>query len=68
MKFQVNIVTNDEAGNVASRKLVGEYATELEAIMAVGKEDNQMRRSGTKNSHVEMVQIAEKRGEHRIDG
>ena len=67
MKFQVNIVTNNEAGAVVSRNMVGEYGTEIEAIIVVGDENNKLRKAGVKNSHVEMVQIAEHPGEHRID-
>ena len=67
MKFQVNIVTNDESGIVVSRKMVGEYGTEVEAILAVGDENAKLQQSGKKNSHIEMVQIIEKPGEHRID-
>lgn len=59
MKFVINIAKTDSDGQVIERQKVGEYITEIEAIMKVSEEDQKLKKAGIKDAHVEMLQVLE---------
>ena len=67
MKLRVDIVTNDENGKEVSRKTVGEYGTEIEAIIAIQEQEKILRETGKENSRLEMIQTLESPKERRLD-
>ena len=60
MIFVINIAKTDSNGQVVERQKIGEYKTEIDAIMKVSEEDQKLKKAGIKDAHVEMLQILEK--------
>ena len=67
MKLRVDIVTSDESGKEISRKTVGEYGTEVEAIIAIQEQEKNLGETGKGNSRLEMIQTLESPKERRLD-
>lgn len=57
MKYVVNIAKTDEEDQIIERTKVGEFETEIDAIMKVSEEDRKLKKCGVKNTHVELLKI-----------
>ena len=58
MKFRVDVVNTNEAGEEISRTAIGEYEFEFEAIAALQEEDQKLKASG-ENAHMDLRIIEE---------
>lgn len=58
MKFRVDVVKTNEAGEEISRTTAGEYEFEFEAIAALQEEDQKLKASG-ENAHMDLRMIEE---------
>lgn len=67
MRLRLERVLFDGNGKEISRKPIGEYSTELDAIVAMQAEDQKSRETGEKNSRIDMVQILKSPKERRLD-
>ena len=67
MRLRLERVLFDGNGKEISRKPIGEYSTELDAIVAMQTEDEKSREAGEKNSRIDMVQILKSPKERRLD-
>jgi len=67
MRLRLERVLFDGNGKEISRKPIGEYSTELDAIVAMQAEDQKSREAGEKNSRIDMVQILKSPKERRLD-
>ena len=50
-----------------TRKTVGEYGTEVEAIIAIQEQEKNLGETGKGNSRLEMIQTQESLKERRLD-
>jgi len=66
MRLRLERVLFDGNGKEISRKPIGEYSTELDAIVAMQAEDQKSREAGEKNSRIDMVQILKSPKERRL--
>ena len=55
MRLRLERVLFDGNGKEISRKPIGKYSTELDAIVAMQAEDQKSREAGEKNSRIDMV-------------
>ena len=67
MRLRLERVLFDGNGKEISRKPIGEYSTELDAIVAMQAEDQKSKEAGEKNSRIDMVQILKSPKERRLD-
>ena len=67
MKLRLEKVTIDSNGKELKRSTIGEYDTELDAILALQEENQKLRKAGDDRTRIDMIQILESPKEKRLD-